>query len=142
MRLKIVTPEKTIIDTETKGVFVRAIDGELGVLPGHIPLITALDIGVASYTTENGIKEYISIIGGTFKVENDEVLILTETAEIGEDIDETRAKLALDRAKAEIDGVKDTNISKSSPEEERARLAMLRALARLKTIEHTKRRSI
>lgn len=140
MRLKIITPDKTIIDTETKGVFVRAIDGELGVLPGHIPLMTALDIGVASFITPDDHREFISIIGGTFKVENDEVVILTENAETGEDIDETRAKLAVDRARAKMQGLIDQSVDKSSAEFEKARLALLRAMARINAVSKSKER--
>lgn len=131
-----------MLDTETTGVFVRAIDGELGVLPGHIPLITPLAIGVASYITDNGSKEYVSIIGGIFKVENDEVTIITENAELGEDVDETRAKLSVDRAKAELEGFIDKTASKNAPEVERARLALLRALARLNAADKTKKRNL
>lgn len=142
MKLKIITPEKIILDVETKGVFVKAIDGELGVLPGHIPLMTALDIGVGSYITEDGGKEFITIVGGSFKVENDEVTILTEAAELGEDIDEARAKIAADRARAKLEGIIDSEVSKNSPEVEKARLAFLKALARMKAADKTKSRNL
>ena len=139
MRLKIITPEKIVLDVETKGVFVRAIDGELGVLPGHIPLMTALDIGVASYLLEDNSKEFISIIGGTFKVENDEVTILTETAELSEDIDEAKAKRDADRAKAKLAGMIDQAVDKHSPDYEKTRLSLMKALARIKATDKTKK---
>ncbi|MEW5820574.1 MAG: ATP synthase F1 subunit epsilon [Cyanobacteriota bacterium] len=140
MRLKIVTPEKIILDVETKGVFVKAIDGELGVLPGHIPLMTALDIGVAHYITEENLTEFISIIGGTFKIENDEVTILTEAAELGEDIDQTRAEQAVDRARAKLKGMLEQSVDKHSPEMEAARLSVLKAIARIKAANKTHKR--
>ena len=139
MRLKIITPENIILDIETKGVFVRAIDGELGVLPGHIPLMTALDIGVASYILEDGTKEFISIIGGSFKVENDEVTILTEAAELSEDIDEAKANRDADRARAKLEGMIDQSIDKHSPDYEKARLSLMKALARIKAADKTKK---
>jgi F-type H+-transporting ATPase subunit epsilon len=140
MRLKIITPDKIILDIETKGVFVRAIDGELGVLPGHIPLMTALDIGTASFITSDDNREYVSIIGGIFKVENDEVSILTENAELGEDIDITRANLAADKARAELEGLLEKGIDKHSPDMDRARLALLRALSRINAGDKAKTR--
>ena len=140
MRFKIITPEKIVLDTETKGVFVKAIDGEIGVLPGHIPLMTPLDIGTAHYVDANDNTEYISVMGGIFKVENDEVTILTQAAELSEDIDETRAKLAAERARAELQGLIEKNIDKNSPEVERARLSLLKALARIKTADKIKKR--
>ncbi|MGD9581242.1 MAG: ATP synthase F1 subunit epsilon [Vampirovibrionia bacterium] len=133
MRFTIITPEKTILDTETNGVFVRAIDGELGILPNHIPLMTALDIGVATYIKQDGTKDYVSVLGGIFKVENNEVTILTKAAELSEDIDEIKAKEAADRAKAELQRAIDTSGDKYSAEVEKARLAFMKAMSRLKT---------
>lgn len=133
MRFTIITPEKIILDTETKGVFVRAIDGELGVLENHIPLMTALDIGVATYIKENDTKDFVSVLGGIFKVENNEVTILTKAAELSEDIDETKAKLTADRAKAELQKAIDDSGDKYSAEVERARLSFMKAMSRLKT---------
>lgn len=140
MRLKILTPEKIILDTEIKGIFVRAVDGELGVLPGHIPMITALAIAPAHFITEDGEVEYITLISGTFKVENDEVTILTPRAELGEDIDAARAQVARDRAKAQMEGFLEQHVEKSSAEFETARVAMLRALARLSAADKSKKR--
>lgn len=140
MRFKVITPEKVVLDTETQGVFVKAIDGELGILPGHIPLMTALDIGVAHYLNGEGESDYISVTGGTFKVENDIVTILTELAELGEDINEASAKMAADRARAELEGLIEHQVDKHSPDVERARLALLTALTRMKTAEKSKKR--
>lgn len=133
MRFTIITPEKIILDTETKGVFVKAIDGELGVLTNHIPLMTALDIGVATYLKDDGSRDYVSIIGGIFKVENNDVTILTKAAELSEDIDEIRAKHAADRAKADLQKAMDNSGDKYSAEAERARIAFMKAMSRLKT---------
>lgn len=132
MILKIITPENVILEQDVKGVFVKAIDGELGILQGHTPLLTALDIGVAHYTNPDDSTDYMSIIGGTLKVENDEVLVLTENAESGDEIDIARAELAADRARAKIQGFIDQSVDKSDPSYEKARLALLRALARIK----------
>jgi F-type H+-transporting ATPase subunit epsilon len=140
MRLKILTPDKTVIDTEAKGVFVKAVDGEVGVLPGHIPYMNALEIATAHYITSDNQTEFISIVGGIFKAENDEVLILTENAEFGEDIDETRAKRAADRARAQLEGLMEKDIDKHSGDIERARLALMRALTRLKAADKAKHR--
>lgn len=140
MQLTIITPEKAILNKEVKGVFVRAVDGELGVLPGHIPLMTALDIGVAYYITNDDEYEYVTVIGGIFKVDNDQVTILTEGAELGEDVDQAKAKIAADRARAELEGYVDKNVDKHSPDMVNARLAMLKAIARINAADKTKKR--
>jgi F-type H+-transporting ATPase subunit epsilon len=140
MRLKILTPGKTVLDIEVKGVFAKAIDGEIGILPGHIPLMTALNIGTTSYLTMENKKEFISVMGGILKVEDDLVTILTETAEHGEDIDETRARQAADRAKAQLEGLLDQNIPKSSPDVEKARMALMKALARMNAADKSRKR--
>ena len=87
--------------------------------------MAALDIGVTK-VVQNGEEKYFTTMGGVFQFKDEEATILTTTAERGEDIDITRAKEALKRAKARLED-KDAEI-----DAKRAEAAVARAMARLK----------
>lgn len=125
MHLKIITHEKVVFDEDVDEIYTKSTDGEFGVLKGHVPVMAALDIGVTK-VVQNGEEKYFTTMGGVFQFKNDEAIILTTTAERGEDIDITRAKEALARAKARLDD-KDAEI-----DAKRAEAAVARAMARLK----------
>lgn len=137
MKLKIITPDHIILNADTDGVFVKAVDGELGILPRHIPIMTGLDIGVVSYLTEDGEKEYVSVIGGILKKEGENVTILSENAKLGEDIDIERAQESAKRARERLEGKLDEKLSVSHFDHERARLALMRAMSRIKAFKNT-----
>ena len=125
MHLKIITHEKVVFDDEVDEVYAKGINGEFGVLKGHIPFMTALDIGVTKII-KDGKPKYFSTMNGIFQFKDEEALILTQTAESGDEIDEVRAKEALDRARARL--------AERSAEidAKRAEAAVARAMARLK----------
>ena len=125
MHLKIITHDKVVFDEDVKEIYTKGVDGSFGVLKGHIPFISALDIGVTKVVTDDECK-FFTTMGGVFQFKNEEATILTDTAECGSDIDVARAKAATERAearlaekKAELDG-------------KRAEAALARAKARLK----------
>ena len=73
--------------------------GEMGVLPGHIPILTVLEIGALSYTDVNADSpRKLAIGGGYLEVNADKLIVLTETAEFSDEIDIERAKEAKTRA--------------------------------------------
>lgn len=124
LNLKIITPERVVVDEPVDAVFSKAVDGEFGVLPDHIPFMTALDIGVTRYQKGKDY-EYISTIGGIFQVSDNNITILSETAERGEEIDVARAKAAEERAEARLrTGARDIDA-------DRAQAALARALTRI-----------
>jgi len=124
LHLKIITQEKILVEEEVDAVYSRAIDGDFGVLPDHIPYMTALDINTTKYIKGNLI-EYVSTMGGIFQVSNNNVTILSDTAELGQEIDIPRARAAKERAEARLrTGVKDIDT-------ERAQAALHRAIARI-----------
>lgn len=125
MHLKIITHEKVVFDEDVDEIYTKSTDGEFGVLKGHVPVMAALDIGVTK-VVQNGEEKFFTTMGGVFQFKNDEAIILTTTAERGEDIDITRAKEALKRAKARLED-KDAEI-----DAKRAEAAVARAMARLK----------
>lgn len=96
MRLDVVTPEGLKIrDLEVYSVTLPGILGELGILPGHVPLISALSVGPLVIETNEGIKVY-AVANGYVEVFEDTVRVLAETCESAEEIDVERAKTKLE----------------------------------------------
>ena len=128
MRLKIVTHEKVVYDDVVDEIYSKGTDGEFGVLKGHIPFMSALDVGVTKVVKEGDVK-FFTTIGGVFQYADDEAVILTQSSECGEDVDVERAKSAKQRAKERLQN-KSENI-----DEKRAEAALSRAMARLKAAQ-------
>ena len=125
MHLKIITHEKIVFDGDVDEIYSKGVNGEFGILKGHVPYVTALDIGVTR-VVQNGEKKAFSTIGGIFKFFEDEALILTDAAESGSEIDEMRARDALERARERLAD------SSAKIDAKRAEAAIARAMARLK----------
>jgi F-type H+-transporting ATPase subunit epsilon len=125
MHLKIITHENVIFDEDVNEIYLRGIDGEFGILKGHEPIMSALDIGVTKIV-QNGTTKLFTTMGGILQFKDEEAIILTEAGEFGEDIDVTRAKKAKERAEARL-ADKTAEI-----EEKRAEAALARAMVRLK----------
>lgn len=125
MHLKIITHERVVFDENVDSIRTRGVDGEFGILKGHIPVMAALDIGVTRITQGSNVKNFTTM-GGVFQYKDDEAIILTNTAESGDEIDVTRARAAMERAKARLAEKQASNDAK------RAEAALARAMARLK----------
>ncbi len=125
MHLKIITHEKVVFDENVDEIYTKTTDGEMGVLKNHVPIMSALDIGVTKAVKDN-VPIYFTTMGGVFQYKDDEALILTTTAERGEEIDVARAKEALKRAQARLSD------SEAEIDAKRAEAAVARAMARLK----------
>lgn len=125
MKLKIITQEKVVFDQEVDAVYSKGIDGEFGILKGHVPIMSALDIGVTKAIVGDETKTFTTM-GGILQFKNEECLILTTLAEPGEEIDEARAREALEKAKTRLRN------ANARLEAKRAEAAIARAEARLK----------
>lgn len=125
MHLKIITHEKVVFDDNVDEIYTKTTDGEMGILKNHVPVMTALDIGVTKAIKDNQ-PILFTTMGGVLQFKEDEALILTTTAERGDEIDVTRAKEALNRAKARLAD------SEAEIDAKRAEAAVARAMARLK----------
>jgi F-type H+-transporting ATPase subunit epsilon len=101
IQLEIVTPEKLVVNTTATEVQIPGKGGELGILPGHAPLITEIAVGEISYRS-GGEQKRISVAWGFAEVLPEKVTILAETAERAEDIDVARAQAAKQRAEEEL----------------------------------------
>jgi F-type H+-transporting ATPase subunit epsilon len=124
--LEVVTPERVLQSNEVSFTVVPAIDGELGVMKNHAPLVAALNIGVLRYVDAAGSEKRIAISGGFIEVLDNEGRVLAETAEHGHEIDVLRAKAARERAERRLQQ-RAENINYV-----RAEQALKRAIARLK----------
>ena len=132
MTLDILTPERSVCCVEAEIVIARALDGELGILPNHAPLVVALDIAPLRYR-KDGVEHFVAISNGFMEVKDNRVTILAPTAETEAEIDFTRAELAKERA--------ERRIAEHAPDIDvrRAELALRRALMRLKIAELVRR---
>ena len=99
IKFEIVTPEKVVLKAEVKQITLPTKQGEITVLPGHIPLVATLQPGVIEIKKSDSDIEVISVSGGFIEVLRDKVVILADTAERAEEIDVERAEAA--RARAE-----------------------------------------
>ncbi len=105
--VRVVAPDKTVWDDEAEEVILPSTTGQLGILGGHAPLLTALDTGVLRVRATDGSKEWTSIalMGGFAEVEADEVTILVNGAERGDSIDRDEAEKAYEEAQAKSNSV-------------------------------------
>jgi len=98
LRLEIVTPEKLAYADDVDSVVCPGVEGELGVLPHHAPLLTTLGYGELRIR-KDGREEYFAIAGGFLQVRPDKVVVMAETADMASQIDVQRALAA--KAEAE-----------------------------------------
>ncbi|MBU1699661.1 MAG: ATP synthase F1 subunit epsilon [Candidatus Eisenbacteria bacterium] len=124
--LSVQTPERTVFDDAVVSLVAPGGAGYLGVLAHHAPLITDLVPGKLSLRDTSGSERVFAISGGFMEVSRNHATILADTLESPEEVDLERAKEARDRA---IERLKDTS---GRWDEERARLALLRALNRMR----------
>jgi F-type H+-transporting ATPase subunit epsilon len=126
IELIVVTPQRQLLREKVASVQLPGASGELGILPGHAPLITELGNGELSYVASSGSAPVaLAILSGFAEVLPDRVTVLAETAERPEEIDVERAKQALARA--------EKRLASADPDVDwdRATVALQRALVRI-----------
>lgn len=128
IKLEIVTPDRKLLSEEVEYVGAPGINGEFGVLPNHIPFLSALGIG-SLYYKKNGKRYYVFVAGGFAEVTPTKVSVLAEVAEKAEEIDVERARKARERSEMRLREQKDREAHA------RARAALARALQRMKCRE-------
>ncbi len=124
--LEVVTPDRMVLSTEADVVVCPGVEGQFGVLPGHIPFLSALDIGEMYYKA-GGKTEFLAVAGGFAEVTGTKVTIVAEAAEVGHEIDVERARRALERAERRLAASKTEVIDWT-----RAEAALRRAIVRAK----------
>jgi len=127
--LEIVTPERKVFAEEANMIIVKGVEGELGILPNHIPLVTPLKIAPIT-VKQNGKQQHIAVNGGFMEVRKDKVVILAESAELPEQIDLERARAAKARAEQRLGSNK-----KDDYDFKRAEIALQKALNRIEVFQ-------
>ncbi|MFV0504126.1 MAG: ATP synthase F1 subunit epsilon [Lachnospirales bacterium] len=124
IHLKIVSPNRIVLEKDVDMVIARSVEGDLGILPGHEQLTTLLGYGALKYIIGNEEQE-LSVLGGFAEITAKSIIILTDAAELPSEIDTQRAEEAKKRAQERIAS------SKSNTNLVRAENSLHRALIRL-----------
>ncbi len=124
LTLEVVTPERVVISEEVDEVVLPGLEGEFGVLPGHIPFLTALKIGAMLYRSGDE-SQYLALSWGYVEVASDRVMVLAETAEKATEIDIKRAEDARNAAE------KILTAGQEDPEYEKAKVRLEKSVIRM-----------
>ncbi len=135
LHVDVITPEKLAFSDDVDFLSAPAIDGEVGILPHHAPLLTKLGAGELRLKKGNEVH-YLALSGGFLEVQHgSRVEIFAETAEMAESIDAERARQAVERAKAELKKSNLTDVQMVDIE-----AALERATTRLRVAQVRRRR--
>ncbi len=122
--LQIITPDRTFFDEEIEMVVLRTVEGDLGILKNHIPLVTPLSVGKVKLIS-NGETREAAIAGGFVHVDREKTVVITDAAEWPEEIDIERANEAKERAENRL------KANKNDIDTLRAEIALKKALNRM-----------
>ena len=125
LTLRVLAPDQSVFDDTADEIILPSTTGLLGVLPGHISMVTAIDFGVLR-VFKNGNWDSIAITGGFAEVESNEVTVLVNKAEMGKNIDSSKAEAELEQAKNQLSQVQD---KETSTEKIKAKEALNKAKA-------------
>jgi len=143
IKFEIVTPERVVLQQEILQITVPTTSGEITVLPDHIPLISVLTPGVIEVKRADNIIEIMAVSGGFIEVMGDKIVILADTAERAEELDEARIQEAQARAeklKEEAQNVDDVQFAAVSAKMEKE-LARLRAVNKWRKLKGTENKN-
>jgi F-type H+-transporting ATPase subunit epsilon len=135
IQLEVITPERSILAETVDFVSVPGAGGELGILPGHTPLISQLQTGVLSYT-QGATTERLLVSGGFVEVSGDRVSVLADMAERAEEIDANTARQMCEQAERSL-----ATFTGEEGDFDRACNELARAAARLQLAESNSPRS-
>ncbi len=127
LTVRVIAPDKTVWDSEAQEVILPSTTGQLGILSGHAPLLTALDAGVMRVRAEKDWMP-IALMGGFAEVEENEVTILVNGAERGDAINKEEAGLAYEEAEKRLQSAENGD---DLQEKIQAKQSLKRARARL-----------
>ena len=133
LTLRVITPDKIILDETVNSLRIPGVDGSIGILPRHAAMVAALDAGELRYE-QNGKQHFLFVGKGFAEVRGSTVRVVTDVGEEASDIDVERAKQAAERAKERLRGVQ---MRGPDPYDLlRAEAAMRRAIQRLRVARH------
>jgi len=125
LTLRVLAPDQSVFDDTADEIILPSTTGLLGVLPGHISMVTAIDFGVLR-VFKNGNWDSIALTGGFAEVESNEVTVLVNKAEMGKNIDSAQAEAELEQAKNQLI---QTDDKATSPEKIKAQETLNKAKA-------------
>ena len=132
IKVDVVSAEESIFDGQAKFVALPGEAGELGILPGHTPLITRIRPGAVRIVAEEGDEEFVFVAGGILEVQPGAVTVLADTAIRGKDLDEAKATEARKRAEETLQNA-GSNLEYATAQAELAyAVAQLAAIQRLR----------
>lgn len=130
--LKVITPNAIILDEDVEQIIARSTDGEIGILPEHIPLITSLTSAPFQYWS-GGERKVAAVLGGMMEVSKDGVTVISDHAALAENIDTVVAQKEKELAEAKMAQKKD------KVDVQKAELELTRLLVMLEAVEMAKR---
>ncbi len=98
LSVDIVSAERRLFQGQATELYARSVDGELGILPGHTPMLVGLAVGPLRVRTSEGEEVLIAVHRGFLECRDDDINVLADTAELADDIDVARAEAARQRA--------------------------------------------
>lgn len=135
IRCEIVSQDRLVFEGDADIVVVPGALGEMGILPGHAPLLSALEMGVIQVKKDQ-IEQVFTVTGGFIEVQPDIVTIMADAAENVEEIDEDRARQAMERAQKLLDEYSEEDTENYL----RIQAALRRSSLRLKTVDQYRKR--
>jgi len=131
LTLRVITPDRIVLDCQTSSVRIPGVDGSIGILPRHAHMVAALDVGPLRYV-ENGQHKALFVSEGFAEVKDNTLRVVCEAGELPEEIDEARAKESEKRARERLAGAR---VEGEPVDLLRAELALRRALMRQQVTE-------
>ncbi|HEY3540332.1 MAG TPA: F0F1 ATP synthase subunit epsilon [Trinickia sp.] len=139
IKVDVVSAEEQIFSGHAKFVALPGEAGELGILPGHTPLITRIRPGAVRIEAESGEEEFVFVAGGILEVQPGAVTVLADTAIRGKDLDEAKAEQARKRAEEALQN-SGSNLEYATAQAELsyavAQLAAIQRLRKMRTTQH------
>nr|UZC36950.1 ATP synthase CF1 epsilon subunit [Pteridophyllum racemosum] len=128
LNLCVLTPNRIVWDSEVKEIILSTNSGQIGILPNHAPIVTAVDIGILRIRLNDQWLK-IALIGGFARIGNNEITVLVNDAEKGSDIDTQEAQQTLEIA--------ETNLNRAEGKRQtiEAKLAVRRARTRVEAVD-------
>ncbi|GLX78479.1 ATP synthase epsilon chain [Thalassotalea insulae] len=134
VNLNVVSAEESLFSGAIESLQITGSEGELGIMPGHAPLLTSLKPGMARIVKKGGDEEVIYISGGMLEVQPNQIIVLADVATRGADLDEQAAQEAKQRAEEHLNAHgDDVNYAEAAAE-------LARAVAKLRVIQAAKKK--
>ena len=127
LTLRVLAPDQNVFDGSADEVILPSTTGQIGILPGHISLLTAIDVGVLRVRANGGWNS-IALMGGFAEVDSDEVTVLVNSAELGDSIDSSAAEADFQKASTTVAGMEG---QPASPDKVKAQQQLSMARARM-----------